>query len=49
MPIAGMGIFMPFDVTKFPTNDAAVRQAISYFVNRPAVHRDRAAGRVPVS
>jgi peptide/nickel transport system substrate-binding protein len=37
VPIAGMGIFMPFDVTKFPTNDTSVRQAISYFVNRPAV------------
>jgi peptide/nickel transport system substrate-binding protein len=36
VPIAGMGIFMPFNVTKFPTNDTAVRQAISYFVNRPA-------------
>jgi peptide/nickel transport system substrate-binding protein len=36
VPIAGMGIFMPFDVTKFPTNDTAVRQAISYFINRPA-------------
>jgi peptide/nickel transport system substrate-binding protein len=36
VPIAGMGIFMPFDVTKFPTNDTAVRQAISYFFNRPA-------------
>jgi peptide/nickel transport system substrate-binding protein len=36
VPIAGMGIFLPFDVNRFPTNDAAVRQAISYFINRPA-------------
>jgi peptide/nickel transport system substrate-binding protein len=38
VPIAGMGIFMPFDVNKFPTNDEAVRQAISYFINRPAAN-----------
>ena len=39
VPIAGMGIFMPFNVGKFPTNDTAVRQAISYFINRPATNK----------
>jgi peptide/nickel transport system substrate-binding protein len=36
VPISGMGIFMPFDVTRAPTNSEAVRQAISYYVNRPS-------------
>ena len=47
VPIAGMGIFMPFDVNKFPTNDAAVRQAISYFVNRPAAIKTALQGAYP--
>jgi peptide/nickel transport system substrate-binding protein len=47
VPIAGMGIFMPFDVTKFPTNDTAVRQAISYFVNRSAAIKTALQGAYP--
>ena len=47
VPIAGMGIFMPFDVNKFPTNDTAVRQAISYFVNRPAAIKTALRGAFP--
>jgi peptide/nickel transport system substrate-binding protein len=47
VPIAGMGIFMPFDVDKFPTNDMAVRQAISYFINRPAAIKTALRGAYP--
>jgi peptide/nickel transport system substrate-binding protein len=47
VPIGGMGIFMPFDVTKFPTNDQAVRQAISYYVNRPAAIKTSLSGAFP--
>jgi peptide/nickel transport system substrate-binding protein len=47
VPIAGMGIFMPFDVNKFPTNDTAVRQAISYFINRPAAIKIALQGAYP--
>jgi peptide/nickel transport system substrate-binding protein len=36
VPISGMGWFIQLDAAKFPTNSAAVRQAISYFINRPA-------------
>lgn len=34
VPIAGMGILLPFNVKRFPTDDTAVRQAISYYINR---------------
>jgi peptide/nickel transport system substrate-binding protein len=38
VPITGMGIFLIFNTGRFPTNDTAVRQAISYFINRSAVN-----------
>jgi peptide/nickel transport system substrate-binding protein len=47
VPITGMGIFMPFDVQRFPTNDTAVRQAISYFVNRTAAIKTSLQGAFP--
>jgi peptide/nickel transport system substrate-binding protein len=47
VPIGGMGIFMPFDVTRFPTSDAAVRQAISYYVNRTAAIKTSLSGAFP--
>ena len=47
VPIGGMGIFMPFDVNRFPTNDTAVRQAISYFVNRTAAIETSLQGAFP--
>jgi peptide/nickel transport system substrate-binding protein len=33
VPISGMGIFLPINASRFPTNDLAVRQAILYAVN----------------
>lgn len=33
VPISGMGIFLPINASRFPTNDVAVRQAILYAVN----------------
>jgi peptide/nickel transport system substrate-binding protein len=47
VPIGGMGIFMPFDVTRFPTSDTAVRQAISYYVNRSAAIKTSLQGAFP--
>jgi peptide/nickel transport system substrate-binding protein len=47
VPIGGMGIFMPFDVNRFPTNDTAVRQAISYYVNRSAAIKTSLQGAFP--
>ena len=47
VPIAGMGLFMPFDVNRFPTNDTAVRQAISYYINRPAAIKTALQGAYP--
>jgi peptide/nickel transport system substrate-binding protein len=47
VPIGGMGIFMPFDVNRFPTNDTAVRQALSYYVNRPAAIKTALQGAFP--
>lgn len=47
VPISGMGIFMPFDVTRFPTNELAVRQAISYFVNRKSAIETALQGAFP--
>jgi peptide/nickel transport system substrate-binding protein len=47
VPIAGMGIYMPFDVNRFPTNDTAVRQAISYYVNRNAAIETAEQGAFP--
>ena len=42
-----MGIFLLFDTGKFPTNDDAVRQAISYFINRPAAIETALQGTPP--
>ena len=47
VPINGMGIYMPFDVNRFPTNDPAVRQAISYYVNRTAAIETAEQGAFP--
>jgi peptide/nickel transport system substrate-binding protein len=47
VPIGGMGIFMPFNVTRFPTNDTAVRQAISYYINRSAAIETSLQGAFP--
>ena len=47
VPISGMGIYMPFDVNRFPTNDTAVRQAISYYVNRSAAIETAEQGAFP--
>jgi peptide/nickel transport system substrate-binding protein len=47
VPIGGMGIFMPFNVSRFPTNDAAVRQAISYYVDRSAAIKTSLQGAFP--
>jgi peptide/nickel transport system substrate-binding protein len=47
VPIGGMGIFMPFDVKRFPTNDTAVRRALSYFVNRTAAIKTSLQGAFP--
>ena len=47
VPITGMGIFMPFDVQRFPTNQLAVRQAISYFVNRQSAIETALQGAYP--
>jgi peptide/nickel transport system substrate-binding protein len=47
VPIGGMGIFMPFDVKRFPTDDTAVRRALSYFVNRTAAIKTSLQGAFP--
>ena len=44
VPISGMGIFLLFDTGRVPTNDVAVRQAISYYINRSGSDQDRAPG-----
>jgi peptide/nickel transport system substrate-binding protein len=48
VPISGMGIYMPFDVAKFPTNSTAVRQAIAYFINKQAVEKTALQDAYPV-
>lgn len=48
MPNPGMGIFMPFNSSRPPTNDPAVRQAISYYINKPAVMQTALQGVFPV-
>jgi len=37
IPIAGAGVYSPFDLKKAPTNDLKVRQAILYATNRQGV------------
>jgi peptide/nickel transport system substrate-binding protein len=37
VPISGMGIFLPINASRFPTNDVAVRRAIMYAVNTKTV------------
>lgn len=37
LPLSGVGIWSVINNTKFPTNIKAVRQAILYYTNRPAV------------
>ena len=47
VPISGMGIFLLFDTGRFPTNDVAVRQAISYYINRSAAIKTALQGTAP--
>ncbi|MFZ0214426.1 MAG: ABC transporter substrate-binding protein [Candidatus Dormiibacterota bacterium] len=37
IPISGMGYFAPINTSAWPTSDLAVRQAIQYAVNKPAM------------
>lgn len=48
IPSPGMGIFMPFNSSRPPTNDPAVRQAISYYINKSAVIQTALQGVFPV-
>lgn len=48
VPISGMGIWMPFNTGRFPTNSTAVRQAISYLINKPAANKTALQGASPV-
>jgi peptide/nickel transport system substrate-binding protein len=49
VPISGLGIYMPMNVTKWPTSDLAVRQAVMYLVNKPGLIKLAQDGTAPVS
>lgn len=48
MPNPGMGIFMPFNSSRPPTNDRMVREAIAMYINKTAVIKTALQGTFPV-
>jgi len=46
-PISGMGIFAPINASQWPTDDPAVRKAITYALDRPALVNAAGAGVFP--
>lgn len=49
VPISGLGIFSPINVSKFPTNDIAVRRAIQHAIDKRGMIQLAEAGVFPVS
>lgn len=49
VPISGLGIYMPMNVTKWPTSDLAVRRAVMYLVNKTGLIKLAQNGTAPVS
>jgi peptide/nickel transport system substrate-binding protein len=49
IPIGGMGIFVPINASRFPTDDIAVRKAIQHAIDKKGVVQLAEAGVFPVS